>query len=193
MPHIFKILSIIFLCAIIAPSFVYAQDSDVDVVYAGTPQAPQRDDNIAPTDPDIRLSPDKSELIRLPTRAKSVIVGNPQHLSVLIENNQTLVLVPQLPGATYISVLDKNTNVIMQRHVIVAAPQDNYIRIRRSCASGGDEGCKQTQVFYCPGACHEIGLTQQAQETGTENAAANVSSSNLPSDANVQSPNATPE
>lgn len=119
----------------------------------------------------INLTPDKSELVRLDGEAASVIIGNPQHLTALAENTRTLVLIPRLPGATYFTVLDKDANIIMQRHVIVAGPQEKYMRIRKSCAGAGDD-CQATQVFYCPGACHEIGLSTGDEETSVPDASA---------------------
>lgn len=113
-------------------------------------------ENIEDTHPPVRLTPDKSELIRLEKNAGSVIIGSPEHLSVLADTANTLVLVPRLPGATYITVLDRHGQVLMQRHVIVAAPKDKYVRVRRSCAGSADKTCQETRVYYCPDMCHEI-------------------------------------
>ena len=112
-------------------------------------------DENSPTHPPVRLTPDKSELIRLDRKAGTVIVGNPAHLNILPEGANTLVLVPRAPGATYFTALDEYNKVIMQRHVIVASPKEKYVRIRRSCASSSS-GCQPTQVYYCPDMCHEI-------------------------------------
>lgn len=114
------------------------------------------DENTEDTHPPVRLTPDKSELIRLEKNAGTVIVGSPEHLSVLADTANTLVLVPRLPGATYITVLDRHGEVLMQRHVIVAAPKDKYVRVRRSCAGSDDKACQETRVYYCPDMCHEI-------------------------------------
>jgi Flp pilus assembly secretin CpaC len=112
--------------------------------------------NAEDTHPPVRLTPDKSELIRLEKNAGSVIIGSPEHLSVLADTANTLVLVPRLPGATYITVLDRHGQVLMQRHVIVAAPKDKYVRVRRSCAGSDDKACQETRIYYCPDMCHEI-------------------------------------
>lgn len=143
----------------------FAQQSAVDIIPAG-PASVHLDmpDTSQSTHDDIYLTPDRSELVRLDQEAASIIVGNPQHLSVLTENSKTLVLVPQMPGATYITILDKNSKLIMQRHVIVAAPKDKYVRVRRVCAASEDKGCRASQVYYCPGACHEIGTVTEKQE-----------------------------
>jgi hypothetical protein len=111
------------------------------------------------THPMLRLTPDKSELIRLDQDAESVIVGNPAHLGVLMDNRRLLILVPRQPGATYLTVLDAKGDIIMQRHVLVAVPGTDYVRIRRSCsAEAVSKGCQPTSVYYCPGMCHEVGI-----------------------------------
>ena len=100
------------------------------------------------THPPLRLTPDKSTLIRLPRAAGSIIVGNPNHLNILPDSSLTLVAVPRMPGASFFTVLDKDGEVVMQRHVIVASPSKKYVRIRRTCngdAAGsgahGQAGC----------------------------------------------------
>lgn len=113
----------------------------------------------------IRLTPDKSEIIKLDTDASSIIVGNAAHLSILADTPTTLVLVPKIAGATHFSVLDKRGNLIMQRHVLVAAPTTDYIRVKKTC-SGENEDCIATSVYYCPDTCHEI-LSQGSEETTT--------------------------
>lgn len=112
------------------------------------------------THPALNLMPDKSELVRLDREASSIVVGNPNHISVLLDAPRLAVVIPRSPGATYFTALDKDGNVIMQRHVIVAAPKKNYVRVRRSCsgASGtGSNNCQPTSVYFCPDMCHEIG------------------------------------
>lgn len=117
------------------------------------------------THPAIRLTPDRSELVRLDTEAGTVVVGNPAHLSVLIDTSKTLVLVPKMPGATHFTVLDGKGNLIMQRHVIVASPKEHYVRVRRSCA-GASGDCKDTSVYYCPDMCHQVAISETGQKGG---------------------------
>lgn len=119
------------------------------------------------THPPLKMTPDKSELVRLERGAGSIIIGAPAHLSVLADSSKTLVLVPKLPGATYITILDKKGDILMQRHVIVGSPKQKYVRIRKSCAAD-QEGCKPIQVYYCPDMCHEVNIAQE--ETGSQSA-----------------------
>lgn len=110
----------------------------------------------------VRLTPDKSELIRLDAEAASIIVGNPAHINVIADSSKTLVLVPRIPGATHFTVLGKDGEVIMQRHVIVASPKEDYVRIKRTC-NDDVENCQNTSVFFCPDMCHEIGIATPEQ------------------------------
>lgn len=111
----------------------------------------------------VRLTPDKSELVRLDEPATSIIVGNPKHVNVIADSSQTLVVIPRIPGATHFTVLGKQGQVIMQRHVIVASPKEDYVRIKRTC-SGDDDDCAKTSVFYCPDMCHEIALENESDD-----------------------------
>ena len=139
---------------------------DLQVTQAATASAPAPGVmTFSETHPALALSPDKSELIRLPGDAQSVVVGNPAHASVLLDGKRTLVVVPRSPGATHFTVLGAEGDVLMSRHLIVAGPKDHYIRIRRSCgASGAETGCRPTSVYFCPDICHEV-----ASDDGTGN------------------------
>jgi Flp pilus assembly secretin CpaC len=110
------------------------------------------------THPTLTMMPDKSELVRLDREASSVVVGNPQNIAVMLDTPRLAVVIPRASGATYFSALDKDGNVIMQRHVIVSAPKKNYVRVRRSCGTGADAAdCRPTSVYFCPDMCHEVG------------------------------------
>jgi|GEM_PF-3546257 len=155
-----------------------ADDSDIGVfppqVEAQAPEyvlSPGMD-----THPMIRLTPDKSEIVNLDTEVKSMIVGNPLHLNVIMDTTKRLVLVPRSPGATSFTALDETGKVIMQRHVIVNGPEEKYVRIRRSCDAARAGGasvsnCEDMSVYYCPeGLCHPIEMiTSGTFVTGSQN------------------------
>lgn len=116
------------------------------------------------THPALKMTPDKSELVRLDREASSVIVGNPAQIAVMLDAPRLAVVIPRAPGATYFSVLDKDGNVIMQRHVIVAGPKKNYVRVRRSCAATAENrDCQPTSVYFCPDMCHEVSATSTGE------------------------------
>jgi Flp pilus assembly secretin CpaC len=121
------------------------------------------------THPPLNVSPDKSELVRLEKEASSVIVGNPSHITVLLDSPRLAVVIPRASGATYFTVLDKDGNVIMQRHVVVGAAKKNYVRVRRSCANSPDDAnCQATSVYFCPDMCHEIGSGNGEEGGGSD-------------------------
>lgn len=109
----------------------------------------------AMTHPILSLTPDRSEMIKLNSEAASVIVGNPNHVSVMLDTPDTLIVVPRAEGASHFTVLGKDGSILMQRHVIVGAAKDQYVRIRRSC-NANDRDCKPTSVYFCPDMCHEV-------------------------------------
>lgn len=149
--------------AITSSAHVFAEDKVIDIPSPSAQQITDVDAVDGTTHPPIRITPDKSELIRLEKDAASVIVGNPLHVNVIADSSRTLVVVPRSPGATHFTVLDKKGAVIMQRHIIVASPKKNYVRVKRVCREDSD-GCLNTSVFYCPDMCHEIGSVAQEEQ-----------------------------
>ena len=128
------------------------------------------------THPPVRLTPEKTEIIKLDEDANSIIIGNPAHLNVLLDNPRVLLLAARQPGATQLTVTNMAGKVIMQRHVIVSGPKEDYIRIRRSCINGRG-GCQPTTVYYCPDICHDVRLLA-GQPNNTGNPGASIPSSN---------------
>lgn len=123
----------------------------------------------------LKITPDKPEVVHLDKDAVNVIVGSEEHLRVIPDTNRTLIVIPKKPGATFFKALDGDGNVIMQRHVIIAAPQKKYIRVRRACAEG-DTACKEFSVYYCPDMCHEVSVVQGDTATQSPAAPGEVSS-----------------
>lgn len=107
------------------------------------------------TDAPIRLTSDKTEILRLPAPAGSVMVGNPKHLGALVDSPTTLVLVPREPGSSFLTVLDGSGQTLVARHVIVGGPKSRYLRVRQNCA-GDASNCQAMTTYYCPDMCHPI-------------------------------------
>lgn len=120
----------------------------------------------------LRISPDKPEVIHLDQDAVNILVGSEETLRAVPDTNRTIILIPKKPGATYVKVTDADGKIIMQRHVIVGAPEksNKYLRIRRACAND-DKSCKEFSIYYCPDMCHEVSVVQgeaaMTQGTGT--------------------------
>ena len=103
----FTRLFFMFLLLMLAPQAVHAQA--VDILPAQQAQeAGIEFDNEFETHPPLRITPDKSELIRLKAPAGTIIIGNPSHFSVLAESPKTLVIVPGTPGSAHFMVLNKH-------------------------------------------------------------------------------------
>ncbi len=104
----------------------------------------------------IRLTPDKSQVVRLDRDAASVIVSNPANATVLLDTPRVLVVIPRAPGVTSFSVLDAYGDTIMERSVIVTgrSVQKRYVRVRKIC--GEDRNCIPNEVFYCPEGCYQV-------------------------------------
>ncbi len=143
------------LC-LLAPAQGYAQSDEGLVPPVGAATEVDTQELQFETHPPIRLTPDKSELIHLEKDAASIVVGNPAHIGVLMDTPQLLVIVPRVPGASHFTVLDIDGRVIMQRHVIVASPKNQYIRLRSTCMGFEEGDCIREISYYCPDICHPI-------------------------------------
>lgn len=117
--------------------------------------------------PLLRLTPDKIEVLHLDRDAVNVIVGNSTHMLSVLETPRQILLIPRQPGATHFQALDAHGRTIMERSVIVASPKQDYVRVRRTCATvdGGRE-CQEYSIYYCPDMCHQIAVTQTTKTGG---------------------------
>ncbi len=102
----------------------------------------------------IRLSPDRTKVLRLRENAASVVVANPAHASVILDSPKLLILMPREPGTTSFTVLNAEGKVLLERNIIVSAVQPQYVRIRRVC--GKDSNCAPSNYYYCPDGCFEV-------------------------------------
>ena len=107
-----------------------------------------------------RLTPDKIKIIKLPEPASSIIVGNEQHLNIFFDTSDRAALVPRQPGASHFQIFNAEGKMIVGGHAIVASPDEDYVRVRRSC-NAGSEGCEDMSVYFCPGMCHDVLLAPQ--------------------------------
>ncbi|HEY8962990.1 MAG TPA: pilus assembly protein N-terminal domain-containing protein [Alphaproteobacteria bacterium] len=109
----------------------------------------------------IRLSPDGPAVIQLDRDAATVIIGNPNYASAVMENPRMIMLMPGQPGATKIIALDREGKSILNRHVLVGSNKSDFMRINRVCALG-TETCMAQSVYYCPDGdkCYEAAPSQ---------------------------------
>ncbi|MBI1216362.1 MAG: hypothetical protein GC185_11180 [Alphaproteobacteria bacterium] len=134
--------------------------------YAGGMPYTGNDDSAAQqavvgADGSIRITPDRTYLLRLDQDAASVIVTNPDHASIALDTPRLLVIMPRLPGSTAFTVLDRRGQVVMEKNIIVTAVQKKYVRIRRMCT--GSTSCSSDTYYYCPDGCYEVTPVQPGQ------------------------------
>jgi Flp pilus assembly secretin CpaC len=145
------LISFILITGFVAPR---AQAQDIDM-----PRVQQKynGQEFTGTYPMLRMTQDKSEMLHLDAEAASVVVGNPNHISVLLDTPDTIIVVPRAAGASHFTVTGKDGSILMQRHVIVGGQTEQYVRIRRSCngPAGGDQ-CQKMSTYFCPDTCHEV-------------------------------------
>lgn len=111
----------------------------------------------------INVSPDGPTIVHLDEDAGSVIVGNPAHASVVLENPRMMMVMAGAPGMTNLLVLNKNGQVILNRPVISGNGEKGLIRIQNACVNGGDN-CIENKMYYCAEGerCHVVAAPQVA-------------------------------
>jgi hypothetical protein len=121
---------------------------------SGIAVADMDDDDI---DGPLRLTMDQNRLVHLDQDAASVIVANPGHVTVSLDNPRLLIVTPHEAGATSMIVLDADGKTILEQDIIVSNMQPKYVRIKRMCA-GGDSSCVEKSYTYCPDGdgCYEV-------------------------------------
>jgi hypothetical protein len=166
MMTIYKNISLFTLCMMIALLALSVQSRAQDGLLPSQSNAEMSEKDLASsTHPILRMTPDKSTILNLERPAERVIIGNDAHINVFMDTPTRLIVVSRQPGATHLTLLGEQGEIVMQRHVIVASPQQDYVRVRRNCAlATGD--CADTEVFYCPGMCHEIMVKDGSEDGG---------------------------
>lgn len=143
------------LCLVVPPQGARAQEASDASDAGGWAVAAQTQVSAQAQGP-LRLSLDKSEILRFDQDIGSIILGNSVPASVLMDTSQTVVVVPKAIGATHVTILGKDGRVLMDRHIIVDSSGKGYVRIRTTCI-GKEKGCTPNRSFYCPqGLCAEI-------------------------------------
>lgn len=104
----------------------------------------------------LELTMDKTRLVTLDHDAASVIVANPDHLGVSLDNPRLLMLTPHKPGATSMIVLDAEGRTILDQDIVISNVQKKYVRVRRVCANSDASGCTAMSYDYCPDGCYEV-------------------------------------
>jgi hypothetical protein len=154
---VFMVLFAFFVAAGFGLVHAYADGPAQKTAQKEKPAAPiaAPDQNLGQKIDDLRVTPDKTAMVRLNTDAASVVVTNPAHAVVQLESPRLLVIMPREPGTTGLTVLDRHGKVILQKNIIVTAAQQHYVRVRRACGAQ-DPSCVPSAYFYCPDGCYEV-------------------------------------
>ena len=118
---------------------------------------------------DVVVTYDGPTMIDLNEDATSVIVGNPNHAQVVLDNPRRLFINAGQPGMTRLTVLGQNGQVIFNRNIIVGGGSNQMIRIRNACINSGGAACQANRVYYCPEGrrCSDVSLPNAQAGTST--------------------------
>lgn len=156
--------------------------SAASMPFALSQASAQVTESAALSDNVIRLTPDRTQVLRLDRDAASVVVTNPATVRVLLDTPRLLLLMPRTPGSTSFMVMGANGETLLEKTVIVdALAKPKYVRIRRMCGQAGTGAdCVPTSYFYCPDGCYEVSPVNPANDTGevpTQNGGASTGGS----------------
>ena len=146
-------------------AFIVLVASGVNTAYAI--DIPVQNHSQTQSDTALYVTQDRSQMLTMDQEAASVIVGNPNHINVILDTPKTLIVVPRAAGTSHFSVIGRDGTVLLEKQVIVGmAPPakkalsaetklGKYLRIRRSCGNGTGS-CDPISTYYCNSACHEV-------------------------------------
>ena len=115
----------------------------------------------------LEVSPDGPKIINLSDDATSVIVGNPNHASVVLDSPRRVIVNAGEPGSTRLTILGDGGQVLFNDHIVVSGPSEGYVRVRNACINGGD-GCQEYNIYQCEGngPCHDVSLNRDGSAPG---------------------------
>jgi len=108
----------------------------------------------------VDINATSSKIVKLSEDASSVIVGNPSHVSVSMDNPRMMVMTALMPGVTQVIVLGAEGKVIWSDSVSVNRPTEQIIRVRNACINSDDASCQAVRLFNCEdgAACENVNL-----------------------------------
>ena len=141
----------IVLCALALP--VYANGNDGAISPKGTKAPHIEYRTVGP----LKLAPNDIEVVNLSDDAGSIILSQPAHARITIEDSRRILVQPGSPGVTSLIVISRQGKIIYKRDIVVGERGDHYVRIRRMCNNGPNSGdCLARGSFYCPDGCYEV-------------------------------------
>jgi putative type II/III system pilus formation protein len=80
---------------------------------------------------DIRVVLDEAQLLKLPDRVATIVVGNPLIADVTLQAGGVLVLTGKGYGVTNLIVLDRDAKVLLKKTVLVVGPREAAVTVYR--------------------------------------------------------------
>src|SRR6516225_138472 len=79
----------------------------------------------------IAVSVDQAKLVKLPTRAATIVVGNPLIADVTLQSGGIVVVTGKGYGATNFIAMDRNGEVLVDRQIQVEGPSEQLVTVYR--------------------------------------------------------------
>ena len=79
----------------------------------------------------IAVSVDQAKLVKLPTRAATIVVGNPLIADVSLQNGGIVVVTGKGYGATNFIAMDRGGEILVDRVIQVEGPTDQLVTVYR--------------------------------------------------------------
>jgi len=84
-----------------------------------------------PTPNAITVAVDQAKLIKIPSRASTIVVGNPMIADVTLQNGGVVVVTGKGYGATNFIAMDRSGEVLVDRVIQVEGPSDRVVTVYR--------------------------------------------------------------
>jgi Flp pilus assembly secretin CpaC len=79
----------------------------------------------------IAVAVDQAKLIKIPSRATTIVVGNPMIADVTLQNGGVIVVTGKGYGATNFIAMDRSGEVLVDRVIQVEGPTDQVVTVYR--------------------------------------------------------------
>jgi Flp pilus assembly secretin CpaC len=79
----------------------------------------------------IAVAVDQAKLIKIPSRASTIVVGNPMIADVTLQNGGVIVVTGKGYGATNFIAMDRSGEVLVDRVIQVEGPTDQVVTVYR--------------------------------------------------------------
>jgi Pilus formation protein N terminal region len=79
----------------------------------------------------IAVNVDQAKLVRLPTRASTIVVGNPLIADVTLQTGGIIVVTGKGYGATNFIAMDRSGEILVDRVIQVEGPTDQLVTVYR--------------------------------------------------------------